>query len=113
MSLLDAAPETVTVSPQETYIDARGDERVRPAPTGVSVRAWMQPMSTLRLFPSVDATQQQRVYASWRLIARAAPLGVWSRVEWRGQSFSVRSGPEERRYSGATSHITALLQEER
>ena len=113
MSLLDAAPEMVTVYPQETYTDSRGDERVRPAALGVAVKAWMQPMSQLRLFPSVDATQQQRVYSTWRLIARNAPLGIWSRVEWRGMSLSVRSGPEERRYSGATSHITALLQEER
>ena len=113
MSLLDVAPEMVTVYPQETYIDARGDERVRPAAVGVTVRAWMQPMSQLRLFPSVDATQQQRVYSTWRLIAREAPLGIWSRVTWRGVSLSVRSGPELRGYSGATAHVTALLQEER
>jgi hypothetical protein len=113
VSLLDAPPETVTVFPEETYADSRGDARTRPAVTGVTVTAWMQPMSTLRLFPSVDATQQQRVYATWRFIARDAPLGIWSRVEWRGKSLSVRSGPEPRSYSGATTHVTALLQEER
>ena len=48
-----------------------------------------------------------------RFIGRDAPLGVWARVEWGGRSFSVRSGPEERRYSGVTGHITAVLQEER
>jgi hypothetical protein len=113
VSLLDAGPETATVYPEETYTDSRGDVRTRPATEGVTVSCWMQPMSTLRLFPSVDATQQQRVYATWRFIARDAPLGVWSRVEWRGISLSVRSGPEPRRYTGATGHVTALLQEER
>ncbi len=113
MSLLDAPPETVTVFPEETYTDSRGDVRTRPASTGVAVSAWMQPMSVQRLFPSLDPTQQQRVYATWRLIARSAPLGIWARVEWRGKSLSVRSGPEERHYSAMTSHVTALLQEER
>lgn len=113
MSLLDAAPETVVVFPEESFIDSRGDVRTRPASTGVTVTGWMQPMSMLRLFPSLDATQQQRVYSTWRFIARDAPLGIWARVEWRGKTLSVRSGPEPRRYSGATSHVTALLQEER
>jgi hypothetical protein len=113
VSLLDVAPETVTVYPEESYVDSAGDTRTRAASAGVQVRAWMQPMSASRLFPSLDPTQQQRVYATWRLIARDAPLGVWSRVEWQGRTFLVRSGPEERRYSGATGHVTALVQEER
>jgi hypothetical protein len=113
VNLLDSAPEVVTVFPEETYVDSRGDERTRPMAVGVVVSAWMQPMSQQRLFPSLDPTQQQRVYATWRLIARSAPLGIWARVEWQGRKLSVRSGPEERSYSGATRHVTALLQEER
>jgi hypothetical protein len=113
VSLIDVAPETVTVFPEETYVDSRGDTRTRPAETGVSVSGWMQPMAISRLFPSLDPTQQQRVYATWRFIGRDAPLGIWARVEWQGRSLSVRSGPEVRAYSGATSHVTALLQEER
>lgn len=113
MSLLDEPRDTLVVFPEETYTDSRGDERVRPAATGVSVTGWMQPMSTLRLFPSLDSTQQQRVYATWRFFARDAPLGVWARAEWQGRSLTVRSGPEVRQYSAATGHVTALLQEER
>jgi hypothetical protein len=113
VSLLDAPMEAVTVFPEETYTDSRGDVRTRPSATGVEVQGWMQPMSATHLFPSLDATQQQRIYATWRFIGRDAPLGVWSRVEWDGRSFLVRSGPEERRYSSTTGHITAVLQEER
>lgn len=113
MSLLDGS-ETVTVYVEETYTDTYGAERKRPAETGVEVSGVvMQPMSTLRLFPSLDVTQQQRVYATWRLMARDAPLGVWARVEWRGIKMAVRSGPEYRPYSSDTSHVSALLQEER
>jgi hypothetical protein len=116
VSLLDRGRETVIVYPEESYTDTHGDVRRRPASQGVEVTGvTMQPMSQLRLFPSTDPTQQQRVYASWRLIARDAPMTVWSRVEWpsKGVTFSVRSGPEYRAYSSATQHVTALLQEER
>jgi hypothetical protein len=113
VSLLDGR-ETVTVYVEESFRDSYGDTQIRPALVGVEVSGvLMQPMSTLRMFPSLDPTQQQRIYSTWRLIARDAPLGVWSRVEWNGMSFAVRSGPEYRHYSGATSHVTALLQEER
>jgi hypothetical protein len=114
VSLFDTATETVMVFPQEPYTDSSGDTRYRPSQTGVEItRCIVQPMSALKVFPSLDPTQQQRVYATWRLMARDAPLGVWARVEWRGKRFSVRSGPEYRPYSSATSHVTAVLQEER
>lgn len=113
MSLLDG-PETVTVYVEETYEDSYGDTKIRPAAEGVVVTGVvMQPMSTTRLFPALDVTQQQRIYATWRLMARDAPLGVWARVEWRGIKMSVRSGPEYRPYSVGTWHVSALLQEER
>jgi hypothetical protein len=116
VSLLDRGRETVVVYPEETFTDTYGDVRRRPASQGVEITGvTMQPMSQLRLFPALDPSQQQRVYSTWRLIARDAPMSVWSRVEWpaRGVSFSVRSGPEYRAYSGSTQHVTALLQEER
>lgn len=114
MSLLDTGTDTITVFPEETYQDSYGNTQRRPSQSGVVVVGCrMQPMASMRLFPSNDATQQQTIYATWRLIARDAPLGVWSRVEWQGKTLSVRSGPERRRYSSTTSHITALLQEER
>lgn len=113
MSLLDG-PETVTVYVEETYTDSYGNEKVRPAEEGVTVTGVvMQPMAALKLFPSLDVTQQQRVYATYRFMAREAPLGVWARVEWRGKKYSVRSGPEVRPYSERTSHVSAMLQEER
>lgn len=113
MSLLDGR-ETVTVYVEETYVDSYGDTKIRPAETGVVVTGVvMQPMSSIRLFPALDVTQQQRIYATWRFMAKDAPLGVWARVEWRGQRMSVRSGPEYRPYSAGTWHVSALLQEER
>jgi len=113
VSLLAAPMESVTVYPEESYTDSHGDVRTRPSATGVEVAGWMQPMSATALFPSLDATQQQRIYSTYRFIGRDAPLGVWARVEWADRSFLVRSGPEDRRYSHTTGHITAVLQEER
>jgi len=113
VSLLDG-PETITVYVEETYEDSYGDTKTRPSETGVVITGCIvQPMSTLRLFPPLDGTQQQRVYATWRLMAKTAPLGVWARVEWRGIRMSIRSGPEYRPYSAATNHVSALLEEER
>lgn len=114
MSLIGGGSETVVVYPEVEATDTYGGPTMGPAAEGVPVTGcWVQPMSTLRVFPSNDATQQQRVYATWRLIAPDAPMGVWSKVEWRGKTLSVRSGPEFRSYSRSTRHVTALLQEDR
>jgi hypothetical protein len=113
VSLLDGA-ETVSIYVEEAFTDSYGDTQIRPSSTPTVVTGCvMQPMSTLRLFPSLDPTQQQRVYSTWRFMARDAPLGVWSRVVWGDKTLTVRSGPEYRPYSGATAHVSALLQEER
>ena len=110
MSLLGAGPETVTVFPEESFTDSYGNPQRRPAQTGVAVAGChVQPMTVQ---PAGDGVGQ-RVDATWRLICRDAPLGVWSRVEWQGKSLSVTSGPVRRGYSPATSHVSAVLQEAR
>jgi hypothetical protein len=111
VSLLDAGADTVVVFPEETYTDSYGNVQRRPAQTGVQVAGChVQPMTTQ---PQPADGVGQRVDATWRLICRDAPLGVWSRVEWQGKSLSVSSGPIRRGYSPATSHVSAVLQEAR
>lgn len=120
--MLDNPPHTVTVFPEEEFTDSRGNAARRPAETGVVVRCYMHPISSSRgAFPAVDVRQGQRVDAAWKLVARDAPLGWWSRVVWPasggspvdGLVLTVLGGPLLRRSSAQTRHISATLMEER
>lgn len=113
MSLLDHGPHTVTVYLEEEVVDSRGNTIRRPSATAVTVSGcWMQPVSSERV-DQLSVTQGQRVDASWRLIARDAPVGWWSRVDWAGKRFSVAGGPLVREFSDWTRHVTVTLREER
>lgn len=122
MSLLDNPPHTVTVFPEEEVEDSRGNAVRRPSATGVPVRCYMHPISSSRgAFPAIDPKQGQQVDATWKLVARDAPLGWWSRVVWSaaggspvdGLSLTVLGGPLLRRSSATTRHISVTLMEER
>jgi hypothetical protein len=120
--MLDHPPHTVTVFPEEEFTDSHGNAGRRPSQTGVAVRCYMHPISSSRgAFPAVDVRQGQRVDAAWKLVAREAPLGWWSRVVWPaaggspvdGLVLTVLGGPLLRRSSATTRHISATLMEER
>ena len=120
MSLTDSGPHTVVVFLQEEITDHRGNIVQRPSSTGVTVRGcWMQPLAAARgADAAVDVEQGQRVSAACRLIARNAPVGWWSRVEWidgLGQlrKFAPLGGPLPRDFSAGTTHITCTLSEMR
>src|SRR5690606_30343442 len=55
----------------------------------------------------------QRVDASWRLLARDAPVGWWSRVEFDGKVMVPLSGPLRYTASDGTTHVSCTLREER
>lgn len=121
--LLDAGPHTVTVFVEEEILDSRGNAVRRPAPTGVIVPGCLvMPIASTRgAFPAIDVRFGQRVDAAWRLFARNAPLGWWSRVEWAAAGgapvpllkFTVLGGPLYHHASGSSGHVSATLQEER
>jgi hypothetical protein len=116
VAMYEHGPHTVTIYLEETYTDSYGAERRRPSETPVVVSgAYMHPVSSARgAFAAVDVRAGQRVDASWKLVCRAdAPLGWWSRVEWRGKTFSILGGPLLRQSSPSTTHISCTLQEER
>lgn len=119
MSLIDNGPHTVRVYPEERVQDSRGNEVRRPSLTPVVVTGCiMQPISSTRgAFPATDVRQGQRVDAAYRLMARAAPLGWWSRVEWVTPNgtipMTVLGGPLVHRASDGTTHVSATLQEDR
>ena len=115
MSLLDSGPHTVTVFLEETVTDSYGNEVKRPSETGVVVtNCWVQPTSAARgSVSAVDVSAGQRATGTYRLIARSAPVGWWSRVEWEGKRFAVLGGPLLREYTAATAHISVSLEEER
>jgi hypothetical protein len=119
VSLLDSGPHTVRVYPEEKVLDSRGNHVRRASSTPVVVTGCiMQPMASTRgAFPAIDVKQGQRVDAAYRLIARTAPLGWWSRVEWDTPTgtvtMTVLGGPLMHRSSDGTMHVSATLQEER
>lgn len=120
MALVDKGPHTVTVFLEETSTDFRGNIVKRPSTTGVVVKdCWMQPVASTRgAFAALKVADGQNVAVAYKFIARKAPLGWWSRVEWRDEDgilrkFSVLGGPLRRPFSSAVSHITCTLQEMR
>lgn len=119
VALLDNGPHTVRVYPEELVTDTRGNPTRRPSATPVTVTGClMQPMASTRgAFPAIDVRRGQRVDAAYRLLARTAPLGWWSRVEWDTPNGTVRmtplGGPLLHRSSDGTTHVSATLQEER
>ncbi len=119
MSLIDNGPHTVRVYPEERITDSRGNAVRRPGSVPVVVTGCIiQPISSTRgAFPAIDVRQGQRVDAAYRLLARSAPLGWWSRVEWDTPTgtitMTVLGGPLLHRSSDGTTHVSATLQEER
>jgi hypothetical protein len=120
MALVSNGPHTVLVHIEEEVTDWRGNIVRRPrADSPVTVTGcWMQPMASTRgAFAALKVDEGQDVSVAYKLIARTAPVGWWSRVEWTHlgvtRKFAVLGGPLERNYGTPVSHISVTLQEER
>lgn len=121
MSLLDNGPDTVKVYLEEETTDFRGNVIRRPKAGGpVTVTGCrMQPVASARgAFAALKVSDGQSVLVAYKLIARDAPVGWWSRVEWVDSEgvtrrFSVLGGPQIRPFSSLTRHISVTLREER
>ena len=121
MSLVSNGPHTVQVYLEEETTDFRGGPIRRPkADNPVTVTGcFMQPVSSARgAFAALKVNEGQDVMVAYKLIARDAPVGWWSRVVWvdddgNTRKFAVLGGPQVRHFSGLTRHISVTLQEER
>lgn len=121
MSLLDNGPHTVTVYLEKQVTDHRGNIVREPDEANpVTVRGcFMQPVASTRgAFAAAKVDVGQNVSVAYKLIARDAPVGWWSRVEWVDQDgflrrFTPLGGPLVRTSSGLTRHISCTLQEVR
>jgi hypothetical protein len=104
--ILDSPPHVARIYLQETTTDSYDNVIHRPSSTFVEVACLITPMSSRR------DREDSRVDNTYKLIARDAPLGVWSRVVWNDRSFSV---DEVKLFdvSSGTRHIEAVLREER
>lgn len=113
--LLDSGPHTVTVFPEIHGEDSRGNQFYKPSDIGIVIHGClMTPLASTRgAFAAVSVQQGQRVDAAWRLFARSAPIGWWSRVEWNGLSLAILGGPLYFTSSDGTQHVSATLKEER
>lgn len=113
--LLDSGPHTILVFPEVTGTDSRGNVIKRPADVGIVVTGClMLPLASTRgAFAAIDVRQGQRVDAAWRLFARDAPVGWWSRVEWEGKKLTILGGPLVHNVTNGVRHISATLKEER
>lgn len=113
--LLDHGPHTVKVWMEEEVTDSRGNKVRRPAAEPVTVTGCLvHPVASTRgAFPAIDVRFGQRVDAAWRLHARNAPVGWWSKVEFDGKIMTVLGGPLNHTSSETTRHISCTLVEER
>lgn len=113
--MLDFGPHTVVVYPEITVTDSRGNVVKQPSPNGVTITGClMTPLASTRgAFAAIDPRLGQRVDAAWRLFARNAPIGWWSKVEWEGKTMTLLGGPLTYTASDGTTHISATLMEER
>jgi hypothetical protein len=107
MALLDDGPHTATVYLEEYVTDSYGNPTTgQTSTTSQVVRCRMQPINSAR-----DPGSDRRLggVEAWRFSARAAPLGKWSRVEWRGHTYHVNSGPFRHDETATTIRVTATL----
>jgi len=113
--LLDHGPHTIRVWVEEEVTDSYGTAIRRPAAEPVTVTGCLvHPVSSTRgAFPAVDVRQGQRVDAAWRVHARDAPIGWWSRVEFDGKVLTPLGGPLTYKTSDGTRHVSCTLVEER
>lgn len=121
--LLDYGPHTVSLFMEEEVEDSRGNMVRRPMANPVIITGCIViPVSSSRgAFPAIDVRQGQRVDATWRFMARTAPLGWWSRIEWYRSGgapedllrLTVLGGPLRHGVTGTSGHLSASLREER
>ncbi|MCK2237711.1 MULTISPECIES: hypothetical protein [unclassified Crossiella] len=107
MSVLDSGPETVTVYPAVEVVDEYGQ--------AVRVPDLTRPVTVtdVHLHPVASAESAdlgQVATARYRLIARAAPVGPWARVDWRGRSYDVVGEPATWHAPDHLAHVSALIQ---
>lgn len=118
-TLIDSGPHTVLIYLETEGTDHRGNPVRRPADEPVVVTGCvMQPVASARgAFPASQVDQGQTVDATWRIMARNAPVGWWSRLEWVSEGvtrrFFVLGGPLRYTLSDGSTHVSATLQEER
>jgi hypothetical protein len=103
MSILYDPPHVVTVFPDETYTDSYRNVQRRPATNGVAVPCLMTPHTNAR-----DSSQGGPIDTTYKLIARTAPIGNYSRVQWNSMNFSVDS-VKYFDHSPETSHVECVL----
>jgi hypothetical protein len=116
VSLLEHGPHTVKIWIEIEATDSRGNAIRKPSPDSpVTVTGCLvHPVSSTRgAFPAIDVRFGQRVDAAWRLHARNAPIGWWSKVEFDGKVMTVLGGPLNYTASDATRHVSCTLVEER
>lgn len=113
-SIIDFGPHTVKIWVEETVTDSYGNPVKRPSETAVTVTGCtVTPLTSSRgAFVALDASAGQRVNQSWRFVARTAPLGWWSRVEWNGRRMQLLGGPLVHTASDGSQHVFASLREE-
>jgi hypothetical protein len=79
-------PHTVTAHPSIDTTDADGNVVRRPAPTGVTVAAYVQPART-----GENAAEPQTTTAEFvaYLAADCPPLDAWSSLVWDGAAYDL------------------------
>lgn len=111
--ILDRGPHTVTIFPEESFVDSYGNTVKRPAAVGVVVSGCqLTPQLISRgRFSDLGMRDGQEVQSTVQFRAREAPLGPWARLEWQGHTYVPLSTPIEN-VIGGVRHVACTLQQE-
>lgn len=105
MTLLDQGRDTVTVYQDGEVVDEYGTPRRVPGAVGVDV-----PGCRVQPLGSGDGSSfEEGVTRMYKVIARTLPLGPWSRVEWRGDSYDILGEVMLSNGSDRTRHAVAII----
>jgi hypothetical protein len=114
MSLLDRVNEDVIVFLEEEYTDSDGNVMVRPSTTGFSAQAMIQPAaqsgtSARRAEQDNEGFETEENYRV--RFSRSFPyeLKPQSRLEWRGEYWSVVGFPVRYSSSRRTRHLDYMI----
>ena len=100
MSLLDRTYQDVTIYPDEEYTDEDGNVQLRTSTIGFPARATIQPSaasgtSQRRAEQNNEGYETEENYRIRFARSFTQRLGLWTKVEWRGELWTIYGHPLE------------------
>ena len=114
MSLLETGRESVIVYPEVVVTDVDGNTITRASNTGIEIRAAVQPMSNSgtsgrRAEQDNEGFETEQNYRLRPARSFTQRLGAQSKVQWRGQWWSIVGDHTQYNGSNQTRHTDYVI----